>query len=74
VSSKLDADALKAKIKESKGVVELTTVVGSKLWVMKKDGKLMLKDENDGMAEVTIKYVYQSNGVIHIIDHVVFRK
>ncbi|MBP9103784.1 MAG: fasciclin domain-containing protein [Chitinophagaceae bacterium] len=74
VAGKLDADALKAKIKEGNGTAELTTVAGGKLWVMKKDGKLWLKDENGGMAEITIKDVYQSNGVIHVIDHVVLPK
>ncbi|WP_443082625.1 hypothetical protein [Terriglobus sp. ADX1] len=28
----------------------------------------MLKDEKGGMATVTIADVYQSNGVIHVID------
>lgn len=74
VAGKLDTDALKAKIKEGNGTAELTTVAGGKLWVMKKDGKLWLKDENGGMAEITIKDVYQSNGVIHVIDHVVLPK
>ncbi len=44
VAGKLDADALKTKIKEGKGTAELTTVAGGKLLVMKKEGKLMLKD------------------------------
>lgn len=74
VSGKLDSDALKAKIKEGNGTAELTTVAGGKLWVMKKGNKFMLKDENGGMAEITIKDVYQSNGVIHVIDHVVLPK
>jgi len=74
VAGRLDADALKAKIKEGKGTAELATVAGGKLWIMKKDGKLMLKDENGGMAEITIKDVYQSNGVIHVNDHVVLPK
>lgn len=74
VSGKLDADALNKLIKEGKGAAELKTVEGGKLWVMKKDGKLWLKDENGGMAEITIKNVYQSNGVIHVIDHVVLPK
>ena len=34
----------------------------------------MLKDENGGMALVTIGNVYQSNGVIHVIDHVLLPK
>jgi len=74
VAGKLDADALKAKIKEGNGTAELTTVAGGKLWIMKKGSKLYLKDENGGMAMITIKDVYQSNGVIHVIDHVVLPK
>jgi len=39
------------------------------------DGKdIVLKDENGGMAKVTIKDVHQKNGVIHVIDHVVIPK
>jgi uncharacterized surface protein with fasciclin (FAS1) repeats len=34
----------------------------------------MLKDENGGWATITIKNVYQSNGVIHVIDRVVLPK
>ena len=74
VTGKLDANAIKAMMKEGKGTAALTTVAGGKLWVMKKDGKYMLKDENGGLAMITIKDVYQSNGVIHIIDHVVLPK
>jgi uncharacterized surface protein with fasciclin (FAS1) repeats len=74
VAGKLDADALNEKIKAGNGSAELKTVSGGKLWVMKKNGKLWLKDENGGMAEITIKNVYQSNGVIHVIDHVVLPK
>ncbi|MEO7924661.1 MAG: fasciclin domain-containing protein [Chitinophagaceae bacterium] len=74
VAGKLDADALKDKIKMGNGTAELTTVAGGKLWIMKKDGKLWLKDENGGVAQITIKDVYQSNGVIHVIDHVVLAK
>lgn len=36
--------------------------------------KLVLKDEKDGMATVTIKDVHQSNGVIYVIDHVLMHK
>ncbi|MBL7724938.1 MAG: fasciclin domain-containing protein [Chitinophagaceae bacterium] len=74
VAGKLDAKSLEAKIKEGKGTAELTTVAGGKLWVMKKDGKIWLKDEKGGMASITIKDVYQSNGVIHVIDHLVMPK
>lgn len=71
VAGKLDSKALDAKIKEGG---ELTTVAGGKLWVSKKAGKYWLKDEKGGMAAITIKNVYQSNGVIHVIDHVVMPK
>ena len=74
VSGRLDSRALAEKIKAGGGTAELTTVAGGKLWVMMKGKKIVLKDEKGGMAEVTIKDVYQSNGVIHVIDHVVMPK
>lgn len=74
VAGKLDTKAIDEKIKAGNGTAELTTVAGGKLFVMKKGKKYMLKDENGGMATVTIGNVYQSNGVIHVIDHVVLPK
>ena len=74
VAGRLGSNELDAKIKEGHGKAELTTVAGGKLWVMKKGGKYMLKDEKGGMATITVKNVYQSNGVIHVIDHVVLPK
>src|SRR6185503_4775999 len=71
VAGKLDSKGLDAAIKAGG---ELKTVAGGKLWVSKKAGKYMLKDENGGWATITIKNVYQSNGVIHVIDHVVLPK
>jgi uncharacterized surface protein with fasciclin (FAS1) repeats len=74
VAGKLDIKSLDALIKAGKGTAELTTVAGGKLWIMKKGSKYTLKDEKGGMATITIKNVYQSNGVIHVIDHVVLPK
>jgi len=71
VAGNLDAKALDATIKAGG---ELKTVAGGKLWVSKKSGKYWIKDENGGMAMITIKNVYQSNGVIHVIDHVLLPK
>lgn len=71
VAGKLDAKAIAAKIKEGNGTATLTTVSGNKLFASMSGSKLVLKDEKGGMATVTIKNVYQSNGVIHVIDHVV---
>ena len=74
VAGSLDTKALDQKIAAGNGKAELATVAGGKLWIMKRGKKYMLKDENGGMATVTIGNVYQSNGVIHVIDHVLLPK
>jgi len=72
VAGRLSATDLKKKIKEGNGTAELATVEGGKLWVSVHDGQhIMLKDEKGGTALVTIANVFQSNGVIHVIDTVV---
>ncbi len=48
----------------------LTTVEGEPLTVSSIDGKVMLTDAKGGMSTVTIANVYQSNGVIHVVDTV----
>jgi uncharacterized surface protein with fasciclin (FAS1) repeats len=70
VSGRLDSRTLIQMVKDGNGTAELKTVAGGKLWVILKGKHLWLKDEKGGMAEITIKDVYQSNGVIHVIDHV----
>lgn len=70
VAGRLDSKTLMTMIKAGNGVAELKTVAGGKLWVMMKGKHLWLKDEKGGMAEITIKDVYQSNGVIQVVDHV----
>lgn len=74
VPGKLDAKTIAKLIKDGNGKAELTTVQGGKLWLWMQDNKLWIKDEKGGMASVTIKDVYQSNGVIHVIDAVVLPK
>jgi uncharacterized surface protein with fasciclin (FAS1) repeats len=71
VAGRLSAHDLMKKIKEGKGKAELTTVEGGKLWVMEDGKNIVLKDEKGGTATVTIANVFQSNGVIHVIDTVV---
>jgi len=71
VAGKLDSKELMKKIKEGKGKATLTTVQGGKLTLMRKGNTLVLTDEKGGMSHITIKDVYQSNGVIHVIDTVV---
>ncbi|SPF56560.1 conserved exported hypothetical protein [Candidatus Sulfopaludibacter sp. SbA4] len=53
------------------GKAEIKTVSGGKLWAEVHGGKIMLIDEKGGMATVTQADVFQSNGVIHVIDTVV---
>ena len=71
VAGRLTAHDLMRMIKEGNGTAQLTTVEGGKLWVTLHDGKhIELKDEKGGTAMVTIADVFQSNGVIHVIDAV----
>jgi len=74
VSGKWDSKILMAKIKEGNGSAQLTTVQGGMIWAMMKNDKIILKDEKGNMATVTIPNVYQSNGVIFVIDHVLMPK
>jgi len=72
LAGRLSASDLKKKIKDGNGTAELNTVEGGKLWATLHEGKhIMLKDEKGGTALVTIADVFQSNGVIHVIDTVV---
>jgi uncharacterized surface protein with fasciclin (FAS1) repeats len=71
LAGKFDSKAIAAKIKEGKGTAEFKTVSGGTLKASMKGKKLILTDEKGGMSTVTIKDVYQSNGVIHVIDTVV---
>ncbi len=70
VAGKISAADLSKMIDDNNGSFTIKTVAGGSLVATKKSGKIMLKDEKGGMASVTIKDVNQSNGVIHVIDHV----
>ncbi|MGI8672291.1 MAG: fasciclin domain-containing protein [Luteitalea sp.] len=74
VAGKVDAMALMADIKTGGGTATLETVSGGQLKAMVKDGKVVLQDEKGGMSMVTIADVYQSNGVIHVVDTVLMPK
>jgi uncharacterized surface protein with fasciclin (FAS1) repeats len=74
IAGKLDSKELASLIKAGNGMAELKTVEGGKLWAMMEGNKIVIKDETGGMATVTIKNVYQSNGVILVIDHVLMPK
>ena len=74
VAGKLGTKEVAAAIKAGGGKAQLTTVQGGKLWIYMKGKKVMLKDEKGGTAMVTIADVFQSNGVIHVIDTVLMPK
>ena len=71
VAGKLDSKEIARLLKAGGGKATLKTVAGGTLTAMMHGNDLMLMDEKGGSAKVTIKDVYQSNGVIHVVDHVV---
>ena len=74
LAGKLGSKEIAAAIKASGGKAELTTVQGGKLWAWMEGKKLMIKDEKGGTSTVTIAGVFQSNGVIHVVDAVLMPK
>jgi uncharacterized surface protein with fasciclin (FAS1) repeats len=70
VAGKVSSSDLVKMIKEGNGNAELKTVEGGKLTASINDGKVILTDEKGGTATVTIADVFQSNGVIHVVDSV----
>jgi uncharacterized surface protein with fasciclin (FAS1) repeats len=74
VSADAMANTIKKMIKDDGGKHTVTTVSGGKLVAMMKGDKIELMDENGGIATVTIANVKQSNGVIHVVDHVLLPK
>jgi uncharacterized surface protein with fasciclin (FAS1) repeats len=70
VAGKLTAKDIAKQIKAGGGKATLTTVEGGTLTAMMQGGKLVLTDEKGGTATVTIANVYQSNGMIHVVDTV----
>jgi uncharacterized surface protein with fasciclin (FAS1) repeats len=70
VAGRLGSKEIAKAIKEGHGKAELNTVSGGKLWISMQGKDIILTDEKGGTAKVTISNVYQSNGVIHVIDSV----
>ena len=71
VAGSMDSKALMAAITAGGGRATLMTVAGVPLTAtMGAPGTIMLTDVKGDVAMVTIADVYQSNGVIHVVDHV----
>jgi uncharacterized surface protein with fasciclin (FAS1) repeats len=72
VAGRYDAKKLAQLVKKGRGQATLRTVSGGTL-TARPNGMngITLTDEKGGTSNVTIADVYQSNGVIHVIDTVV---
>ncbi len=70
VPGRLSAADLMKTAKMGMGKNTITTVEGEPLTVSVKSGKVSLTDSKGGKSMVTIANVYQSNGVIHVVDTV----
>jgi len=71
ISGKLAASDVVSALKKGNGSVELTALNGQVITVMKKDGKIWLKDSKGNYSEISATDVMGSNGVIHVINTVV---
>ena len=71
VAGRVSSAELKKQIREGHGQATLKTVSGGTLIAMLQGNSIVLKDEKGGMSTVTIPTVFQSNGVIHVVDTVV---
>ncbi|GAB3712510.1 fasciclin domain-containing protein [Spirosoma flavus] len=70
VPGRMSAEDLMKAIKDGSGKATLKTASGGTLTATQKGNKIMLTDAKGGMSTVTIADVFQSNGVIHVIDTV----
>ncbi|BEP63855.1 fasciclin domain-containing protein [Variovorax sp. V213] len=70
VPGKMDGAALMNAIKAGGGKAMLKTASGGMLTATMSGSNVMVSDAKGGTATVTIANVYQSNGVIHVVDKV----
>ena len=70
VSGRLSADDLAAKVTAGGGKAKLKTVEGEAITVTKDGDQWAITDAKGNTAHVTIGNVFQSNGVIHVVDKV----
>ena len=74
VSGKYSSTDLVKMIRQGNGTAVLKTVAGQELKVKMKGKRISITDQAGGIAFVTIPDVNQSNGVIHVVDHVLLPK
>ena len=74
VAGKMDSAAIAKAIKMGNGKATLKTVSGGTLTAWMDVKVLYISDESGNKSMVTIADVYQSNGVIHVVDTVLLPK
>jgi uncharacterized surface protein with fasciclin (FAS1) repeats len=70
VPGRLSANDLMEAARKGGGQAKFKTVEGEELTVAVKGNELTIWDSKGNTSRVTIKNVFQSNGVIHVIDSV----
>ena len=70
VPGKLDAAALARQIQAGGGTAMLKTASGGTLTATLRGQDIVIRDAKGGESVVTTGDVYQANGVIHVVDHV----
>jgi uncharacterized surface protein with fasciclin (FAS1) repeats len=70
IPGRLSASDLMEAAKKNGGVAEFKTVEGDILKVQAHGATLMIWDSKGGTSKITVQNVFQSNGVIHVIDSV----
>ena len=70
VSGRISSNDLAKQIKDGGGKAMLKTVNGATLTASMQGKDIILTDEKGDISTVTIANVFQSNGVIHVVDTV----
>lgn len=70
LAGKYDSKAIAKRIRAGHGKATFKTVSGGTLTATMSGNSIVLQDEKGGMSTVSIANVYQSNGVIHVVDTV----
>jgi uncharacterized surface protein with fasciclin (FAS1) repeats len=71
VPGKLSSSALRKQIADGGGQAKLTTAEGQSLTARMQGDDVVIVDEKGDVSRITIANVFQSNGVIHVVDTVV---
>jgi uncharacterized surface protein with fasciclin (FAS1) repeats len=70
VPGRLSAKDLMDRVRQNGGQLKLATVEGEQLTVESKGNTLTVWDTKGNRSTITVRNVFQSNGVIHVVDSV----